>query len=200
VGVVETMKSFSFESNGIGNVGSLAKWVQGLSLSVSTLSTSEGETSSNGVSEVGFSLSLEASSGASSVVLEGSGERSEEASSFLVGLLEEHAVIVALDLNWGHVLLLLLHGLLLEKGLLLLLDVDGLFNNLHVFGLLLNGLGCGISGTDILGSEALSSVAGLRSLEETSSGGATLHHSGGSLESAGRSLGDIGSFSDDSSV
>jgi len=39
VGVVQTVKSFSFESNGIGDVRSLTKWVHGLT--VAGLSTSK---------------------------------------------------------------------------------------------------------------------------------------------------------------
>ena len=57
------------------------------------------------------------------MVLQTSGEGSEEASSFLVGLLEEHAVIIALHLDGGGSLLLhglLLHLLLLHNWLLLL--------------------------------------------------------------------------------
>jgi hypothetical protein len=183
VGVVQTVESFSFKSNGIGNVRGLTKWVHGLSTISGLLSLAEGKSRCNSVSEVGFSLSLEAAGDSSTVVLEAASEGSEETSSFLVGLLEEHAVIVALDLHGCDLLLLLLHhGLLLEKRLLLL-DQHGLFNDLNVFSLLV-----GIGLTDVVCSKALGSVAGhLVGFENASSGGA-LQESGRSLHSAGRAL------------
>jgi hypothetical protein len=162
VGVVKTVESFSFKSNWIGNVGSLTKWVHGLTVactlvSSTLVSSTERETRGNCVSEVSFSLSLETAGDSSTVVLQAAGEGSEEAAGFLMGLLEQHAVIVALDLHRGD-LLLLLHGLLLEKGLLL--DIHGLFNDLNIFSLLLNGLGCGIGCADVVCFKALRSVAG----------------------------------------
>jgi len=77
------------------------------------------------------------------VVLQAAGEGSEETSSFLVGLLKQHAIIVALNLDWHSSLLLLLllhHGLLLMNDGLLLLDIDGLhglLDDLDIFSLLL---------------------------------------------------------------
>lgn len=134
----ETVESLSFKSSGIGKVGHLTKWGHGL-LSITWVSSTE--TGGNCVGHVCFSLSLEAGCGASTVVLEAAGEGSEETSSFLVGLLKQHAVIVALDLHWLSSLLLLLlhHGLLMNDGLLLLhiYGLDGLLDILNMFSLLL---------------------------------------------------------------
>lgn len=54
------------------------------------------------------------------MVGEATSEGSEEAASFLMGLLKEHTVVISLDLDWLSILLLLAHhGLLLDQMLLL---------------------------------------------------------------------------------
>jgi len=72
---------------------------------------------------------LETSGGSSTPVGEGAGEGSEETSSFLVGLLKHHAIIVALHLDGLGVVavrkLLLLHGHLLNLLNWLLLNIGG---------------------------------------------------------------------------
>lgn len=74
-------------------------------------------------------MSLETTGGASTPVGEAAGEGSEETSSFLVGLFEHHAIIVALHLDGLGVVavrkLLLLHWHLLHLLHWLLLNIGG---------------------------------------------------------------------------
>lgn len=132
--VVESLNSLTFKSNWISKIGSVEQWVVNeTSLTVVTSGSSEWHLRSNSVSEVGFALSLETVGGTSSVVGEATSEGSEEAASFLVGLLKKHTIIIALYLNWSSILLLLgLHGLLLDE--LLLLYNGLLLNDFSVFG------------------------------------------------------------------
>lgn len=125
----EASDPFGFKSYRVGKVRSIQEWVcSHAGAWENTSLVSSWDSRGDGVSEVSFSLSLETSGGAVAPVGKAAGEGSEETSSFLVGLLKHHAVIVALNLNWlgivavGKLLLLdwhllhLLHWLLLNIG------------------------------------------------------------------------------------